>query len=188
MIQHAWHFWYAVVLGVESGLRRLGHCVLHTLIGRYVFGQVAIKGSVMSKNTVVPKTSSRLLHRKLKVLIAVFVVAFIGLNLVATKYENESSTPFENRKSSSNAVLDINAKMDTWWLSGSVIQQNTVSKAVRDMYQQGSLNTKGDALNSISNGTLECMRLSTKDLIEINKTQSIGQTIVLCVSAMGYLR
>ncbi len=35
MIQHAWHFWYAVVLGVESGLRRLGHCVLHTLIGRY---------------------------------------------------------------------------------------------------------------------------------------------------------
>ncbi len=37
MIQHAWHFWYAVVLGVESGLRRLGHCVLHTLIGRYVY-------------------------------------------------------------------------------------------------------------------------------------------------------
>ncbi|HCH2828431.1 TPA: DUF3265 domain-containing protein [Vibrio parahaemolyticus] len=35
VIQHAWHFWYAVVLGVESGLRRLGHCVLHTLIGRY---------------------------------------------------------------------------------------------------------------------------------------------------------
>ncbi|MDF4395991.1 hypothetical protein P3390_24330, partial [Vibrio parahaemolyticus] len=28
----------AVVLGVESGLRRLGHCVLHTLIGRYVAG------------------------------------------------------------------------------------------------------------------------------------------------------
>ncbi|HAT8516518.1 TPA: DUF3265 domain-containing protein, partial [Vibrio vulnificus] len=21
VIQHAWHFWYAVVLGVESGLR-----------------------------------------------------------------------------------------------------------------------------------------------------------------------
>ncbi|MFW1262059.1 hypothetical protein ACEV74_24095, partial [Vibrio parahaemolyticus] len=39
VIQHAWHFWYAVVLGVESGLRRLGHCVLHTLIGRYVFFQ-----------------------------------------------------------------------------------------------------------------------------------------------------
>ncbi|MFW0973002.1 hypothetical protein ACEWAL_23350, partial [Vibrio parahaemolyticus] len=38
VIQHAWHFWYAVVLGVESGLRRLGHCVLHTLIGRYVAG------------------------------------------------------------------------------------------------------------------------------------------------------
>ncbi|POB28448.1 DUF3265 domain-containing protein [Vibrio vulnificus] len=35
VIQHAWHFWYEVVLGVESGLRRLGHCVLHTLIGRY---------------------------------------------------------------------------------------------------------------------------------------------------------
>ncbi|PUZ90221.1 hypothetical protein DC364_23190 [Vibrio vulnificus] len=33
VIQHAWHFWYAVVLGVESGLQRLGHCVLHTLIG-----------------------------------------------------------------------------------------------------------------------------------------------------------
>ncbi len=177
-----------MVFGGESGLRKVGLGGIHPLTQRYVFGQVAIKGSVMSKNTVVPETSSRLLHRKLKVLIAVFVVAFIGLNLVATKYENESSTPFENRKSSSNAVLDINAKMDTWWLSGSVIQQNTVSKAVRDMYQQGSLNTKGDALNSISNGTLECMRLSTKDLIEINKTQSIGQTIVLCVSAMGYLR
>ncbi|POB71775.1 hypothetical protein CRN59_02220, partial [Vibrio vulnificus] len=37
---HAWHFWYAVVLGVESGLRRLGHCVLHTLIGRYVSYQI----------------------------------------------------------------------------------------------------------------------------------------------------
>ncbi|QBN15614.1 DUF3265 domain-containing protein [Vibrio vulnificus] len=36
VIQHAWHFWYAVVLGVESGLQRLGHCVLHTLIGRYI--------------------------------------------------------------------------------------------------------------------------------------------------------
>ncbi|HAS6072363.1 DUF3265 domain-containing protein [Vibrio vulnificus] len=38
-MQHAWHFWYAVVLGVESGLRRLGHCVLHTLIGRYMLSK-----------------------------------------------------------------------------------------------------------------------------------------------------
>ncbi|HDY7731387.1 TPA: DUF3265 domain-containing protein [Vibrio vulnificus] len=45
VIQHAWHFWYAVVLGVESGLRRLGRCVLHTLIGRYVTRRVRLNGS-----------------------------------------------------------------------------------------------------------------------------------------------
>ncbi|HDY8072242.1 TPA: DUF3265 domain-containing protein [Vibrio vulnificus] len=48
VIQHAWHFWYAVVLGVESGLRRLGRCVLHTLIGRYVdrgkYDNIRVKG------------------------------------------------------------------------------------------------------------------------------------------------
>ncbi|ELT7700844.1 DUF3265 domain-containing protein [Vibrio vulnificus] len=33
----AWHFWYAVVFGGESGLRKLGLCGIHPLTQRYVY-------------------------------------------------------------------------------------------------------------------------------------------------------
>ncbi|EIT7146394.1 DUF3265 domain-containing protein [Vibrio vulnificus] len=32
----AWHFWYAVIFGGESGLRKLGLCGIHPLTRRYV--------------------------------------------------------------------------------------------------------------------------------------------------------
>ncbi|MDS1828779.1 DUF3265 domain-containing protein [Vibrio vulnificus] len=32
----AWHFWYAVGFGVESGLRKVGLCGIHPLTQRYV--------------------------------------------------------------------------------------------------------------------------------------------------------
>ncbi|EJO3996148.1 DUF3265 domain-containing protein [Vibrio vulnificus] len=34
-IHAAWHFWYAVVFGVESGLRKFGLCGIHPLTQRY---------------------------------------------------------------------------------------------------------------------------------------------------------
>ncbi|HCH1968079.1 DUF3265 domain-containing protein [Vibrio parahaemolyticus] len=34
-IHAAWHFWYAVVFGGESGLRKLGLCGIHPLTQRY---------------------------------------------------------------------------------------------------------------------------------------------------------
>ncbi|EGR2191084.1 DUF3265 domain-containing protein [Vibrio parahaemolyticus] len=37
-IHAAWHFWYAVGLGGESGLRKLGLCGIHPLTRRYVNG------------------------------------------------------------------------------------------------------------------------------------------------------
>ncbi|HDY8039446.1 TPA: DUF3265 domain-containing protein [Vibrio vulnificus] len=35
-IHAAWHFWYAVGFGGESGLRKLGLCGIHPLTRRYV--------------------------------------------------------------------------------------------------------------------------------------------------------
>ncbi|ELA9894884.1 DUF3265 domain-containing protein [Vibrio parahaemolyticus] len=35
-IHAAWHFWYAVGFGGESGLRKLGLCGTHPLTQRYV--------------------------------------------------------------------------------------------------------------------------------------------------------
>nr|WP_081036195.1 DUF3265 domain-containing protein [Vibrio vulnificus] len=35
-IHAAWHFWYAVILGGESGLRKVGLCGIHPLTRRYV--------------------------------------------------------------------------------------------------------------------------------------------------------
>ncbi|EIO3708425.1 DUF3265 domain-containing protein, partial [Vibrio parahaemolyticus] len=35
-IHAAWHFWYAVSLSGESGLRKLGLCGIHPLTRRYV--------------------------------------------------------------------------------------------------------------------------------------------------------
>ncbi|MCD1409607.1 DUF3265 domain-containing protein [Vibrio vulnificus] len=34
-IHAAWHFWYAVGFGGESGLRKLGLCGIHPLTQRY---------------------------------------------------------------------------------------------------------------------------------------------------------
>ncbi|HAS6485692.1 TPA: DUF3265 domain-containing protein [Vibrio parahaemolyticus] len=34
-IHAAWHFWYAVSLDGESGLRKLGLCGIHPLTQRY---------------------------------------------------------------------------------------------------------------------------------------------------------
>ncbi|ENO1832204.1 DUF3265 domain-containing protein [Vibrio vulnificus] len=38
-IHAAWHFWYAVIFGSESGLRELGLCGIHPLTQRYIFNQ-----------------------------------------------------------------------------------------------------------------------------------------------------
>ncbi|HDY7572092.1 TPA: DUF3265 domain-containing protein [Vibrio vulnificus] len=37
-IHAAWHFWYAVIFGGESGLREAGLCGIHPLTRRYVNG------------------------------------------------------------------------------------------------------------------------------------------------------
>nr|WP_319024036.1 DUF3265 domain-containing protein [Vibrio navarrensis] len=34
----AWHFWFAVSFGGESGLQKLGLCGIHPLTRRYVNG------------------------------------------------------------------------------------------------------------------------------------------------------
>ncbi|HDY7846326.1 TPA: DUF3265 domain-containing protein [Vibrio vulnificus] len=36
-IHAAWHFWYAVGFGGESGLWKLGLCGIHPLTQRYVY-------------------------------------------------------------------------------------------------------------------------------------------------------
>ncbi|HDY8178609.1 DUF3265 domain-containing protein [Vibrio vulnificus] len=41
-IHAAWHFWYAVSFGGESGLREVGLCGIHPLTQRYVFFQFSI--------------------------------------------------------------------------------------------------------------------------------------------------
>nr|WP_172572608.1 DUF3265 domain-containing protein [Vibrio vulnificus] len=38
-IHAAWHFWYAVVFGGESGLRKVGLSGIHPLTQRYVLGK-----------------------------------------------------------------------------------------------------------------------------------------------------
>ncbi|EIU7061414.1 DUF3265 domain-containing protein [Vibrio vulnificus] len=43
-IHAAWHFWFAVSFGGESGLRKLGLCGIHPLTQRYA----TKKKSVMS--------------------------------------------------------------------------------------------------------------------------------------------
>ncbi|HAS6145153.1 TPA: DUF3265 domain-containing protein, partial [Vibrio vulnificus] len=40
-IHAAWHFWYAVIFGGESGMRKLGLCGIHPLTRRY-----AIRGKI----------------------------------------------------------------------------------------------------------------------------------------------
>nr|WP_238787023.1 DUF3265 domain-containing protein [Vibrio vulnificus] len=35
-IHAAWHFWYAVSFGGESGLRKVGLCGIHPLTQRYI--------------------------------------------------------------------------------------------------------------------------------------------------------
>ncbi|EIN6343185.1 DUF3265 domain-containing protein [Vibrio parahaemolyticus] len=36
-IHAAWHFWFAVSFGGESGLRKAGLCGIHPLTQRYIF-------------------------------------------------------------------------------------------------------------------------------------------------------
>ncbi|HDY8211407.1 TPA: DUF3265 domain-containing protein [Vibrio vulnificus] len=36
-IHAAWHFWYTVSFGGESGLRKVGLCGIHPLTRRYVY-------------------------------------------------------------------------------------------------------------------------------------------------------
>ncbi|HDY7461408.1 TPA: DUF3265 domain-containing protein [Vibrio vulnificus] len=38
-IHAAWHFWYTVSLGDESGLREVGLCGIHPLTQRYVLSR-----------------------------------------------------------------------------------------------------------------------------------------------------
>ncbi|EHH2474959.1 DUF3265 domain-containing protein [Vibrio vulnificus] len=38
-IHAAWHFWFAVSFGGESGVRKLGLCGIHPLTQRYVFDE-----------------------------------------------------------------------------------------------------------------------------------------------------
>ncbi|EJG1164714.1 DUF3265 domain-containing protein [Vibrio parahaemolyticus] len=37
-IHAAWHFWYAVICGGESGVRKAGLCGIHPLTQRYASG------------------------------------------------------------------------------------------------------------------------------------------------------
>ncbi|ENP7492797.1 DUF3265 domain-containing protein, partial [Vibrio vulnificus] len=46
-IHAAWHFWYAVVYGGESGLRRVGLCGIHPLTQRYT-----MKGTINYQRAV----------------------------------------------------------------------------------------------------------------------------------------
>ncbi len=39
-IHAAWHFWYAVIFGGESGLRKVGLFGIHPLTRRYVTGEI----------------------------------------------------------------------------------------------------------------------------------------------------
>ncbi|EGR0040821.1 DUF3265 domain-containing protein [Vibrio vulnificus] len=39
-IHAAWHFWFAVSFGGESGLREVGLCGIHPLTQRYIVFQV----------------------------------------------------------------------------------------------------------------------------------------------------
>ncbi|ENK2095338.1 DUF3265 domain-containing protein [Vibrio vulnificus] len=48
-IHAAWHFWYAVGFGGESGLRKLGLCGTHPLTQRYVTRRVQLNGSSIGK-------------------------------------------------------------------------------------------------------------------------------------------
>ncbi|EGQ9939751.1 DUF3265 domain-containing protein [Vibrio vulnificus] len=62
----AWHFWYAVGFGGESGLRELGLCGIHPLTRRYVylyfsglkllrslfFAPLAVRSSCLSKSAL----------------------------------------------------------------------------------------------------------------------------------------
>ncbi|EHU4978613.1 DUF3265 domain-containing protein [Vibrio vulnificus] len=42
-IHAAWHFWYAVGFGGESGLRKLGLCGTHPLTQRYMFELASVQ-------------------------------------------------------------------------------------------------------------------------------------------------
>ncbi|EIA1774582.1 DUF3265 domain-containing protein [Vibrio vulnificus] len=41
-INAAWHFWFVVSFGGESGLRQLGLCGIHPLTQRYALGGICV--------------------------------------------------------------------------------------------------------------------------------------------------
>ncbi|EGQ7932067.1 DUF3265 domain-containing protein [Vibrio vulnificus] len=45
-IHAAWHFWFAVSFGGESGLQKLGLCGIHPLTQRYVPAEFRGQGNV----------------------------------------------------------------------------------------------------------------------------------------------
>ncbi|EGQ9976316.1 DUF3265 domain-containing protein [Vibrio vulnificus] len=45
-IHAAWHFWYAVIFGGESGLRKLGLGGTHPLTQRYMLGRICKEAGV----------------------------------------------------------------------------------------------------------------------------------------------
>ncbi|ELV8622968.1 DUF3265 domain-containing protein [Vibrio vulnificus] len=47
-IHAAWHFWYAVIFGDESGLRKVGLSGIHPLTQRYVLFRKISKSRTIS--------------------------------------------------------------------------------------------------------------------------------------------
>ncbi|HDY8192691.1 TPA: DUF3265 domain-containing protein [Vibrio vulnificus] len=60
-IHAAWHFWYAVGFGGESGLRKLGLCGIHPLTRRYVLGGNVEVSKGCGNCQCIPKTYSKYL-------------------------------------------------------------------------------------------------------------------------------
>ncbi len=48
-IHAAWHFWYAVIFGGESGLRKVGLCGIHPLTRRYALSKSLLTWSKILK-------------------------------------------------------------------------------------------------------------------------------------------
>ncbi|MCA3945300.1 DUF3265 domain-containing protein [Vibrio vulnificus] len=49
-IHAAWHFWFAVSFGGESGLRKLGLCGIHPLTRRYA---LIVGGKISGKSKII---------------------------------------------------------------------------------------------------------------------------------------
>ncbi|HCG7974740.1 TPA: DUF3265 domain-containing protein [Vibrio parahaemolyticus] len=49
-IHAAWHFWYAVSFGGESGLRKVGLCGIHPLTRRYDYSSNLAFNLILTHN------------------------------------------------------------------------------------------------------------------------------------------